>query len=108
LHERLAAHKSNDPNAIESDGEESEDAASISEGQKTPLPPVEAEDEPGSGSPKQALFYTPEGSPIDPSFSERANGKDRETDEVEHKILPDSEIPSPTISPPPVPTAVTA
>lgn len=66
LHKKLAAHNSSAP-AIMSDDEESETGGSYSDGRRTPLPPVEDEDEvendsrPGSHG-KQAMFYTPEAS----------------------------------------------
>jgi hypothetical protein len=77
LHKRLSVHGSSNPTAVTSDGEDSE-AISFSEGRRTPLPPVEDEDEdgdrsrPGSNG-KQAMFYTPEASnsPISPGFNEK-------------------------------------
>ncbi len=66
LHKKLAAHNSSAPATI-SDGDESDAGVSFSEGRRTPMPPVdddeddESESRPGSHS-RQAMFYTPEAS----------------------------------------------
>lgn len=74
-------------NAIASEGEDS-DGATFSDGRRTPLPPVddEEEDAPASHA-KQAMFYTPESSPIDAEFSEKQNdlrnGNDHESESAQ-------------------------
>jgi hypothetical protein len=76
LHKKL---RSSSNAAVTSDGEDSE-AISFSEGRRTPLPPVDDDDEDtGSssrpGSQNQRMFYTPEASnsPITEAFNEKHN-----------------------------------
>lgn len=85
LHQRLSAPSSGAPIAVTSDGEDSEAAISFSEGRRTPLPPVEDEDEGGNESRpssygKQAMFYTPEASnsPMAPGFLNHHGAIERE------------------------------
>jgi hypothetical protein len=86
LHQRL--HPYGVPAIVTSDGEDSETAISFSDGRRTPLPPVEDEDEegylsrPGSQN-QQAMFYTPEASntPSRESFSEKHHGAVKHTEE---------------------------
>jgi hypothetical protein len=86
LHQRL--HPYGVPAIVTSDGEDSETAISFSDGRRTPLPPVEDEDEegylsrPGSQN-QQAMFYTPEASntPSRESFSEKHHGAIAHTEE---------------------------
>jgi hypothetical protein len=90
------------------DGEDSE-AISFSEGRRTPLPPVEDENEdeevsgsrPGSKG-KQAMFYTPEASnsPVTAGFQEKHNGaiEPEERDEPVHEHeLENERLPSPPL-----------
>ena len=107
LHRKLTAHNTNAPGAVMSDGEDSE-AVSFSEGRRTPLPPVEDEDEneegagsrPGSHG-KQAMFYTPEASnsPVTVGFGEKHNGAiEREEREPVHEHeLENERLPSPPL-----------
>jgi len=106
LHQRLHPHGV--PAIVTSDGEDSETAISFSEGRRTPLPPVEDENEegylsrPGSQN-QQAMFYTPEASntPSRESFSEKhlgAIGHTEESADAEMERLPT----------PPLQTAVVA
>ena len=100
LHKRLSVPISNATVAMTSDGEDSEAAVSFSEGRRTPLPPVEDDDEESDGRPsshgKQATFYTPEASnsPITSGFQERYSGaiehggRDVEENEVEGLASP--------------------
>lgn len=74
LHQRL--HPNGVPAIVTSDSEDSEAAVSFSDGRRSPLPPVEDEDDeyltrPGSQN-QQAMFYTPEASnsPTQGSLSE--------------------------------------
>ncbi|KAH6668808.1 hypothetical protein B0J14DRAFT_150949 [Halenospora varia] len=77
LHRRLHPHGSSIPAIVTSDGEDSEAAISFSEGRRTPLPPLDDEDEDGDNylsrpttSNTQAMFYTPErsNSPVQEDF----------------------------------------
>jgi hypothetical protein len=107
LHQRL--HPQGVPAIVTSDGEDSEAAISFSDGRRTPLPPVEDEEEdddylnrPGSQN-QQAMFYTPEASnsPSRESFSEKHVSEESAFEagaEPEMERLPT----------PPVQTAVTA
>ncbi|TVY17379.1 Protein transport protein sec73 [Lachnellula arida] len=105
LHKRL--HPSGIPAIVTSDGEDSEAAISFSEdGRRTPLPPVEDEEEdqdylnrPGS-SYQQAMFYTPEASnsPSREYFSEKHCAGDPTDQLAEVERVPT----------PPAQTAVTA
>jgi hypothetical protein len=115
LHRRLAA--ANAGAMLSDDGEESEAATSFSEGRRTPLPPVEDEDEneesfdsrPGSKG-KQAMFYTPEASnsPVAIAFQEKNNGT-LEHEEREEPIEPMQEAENEKERPPsPQLQAVTA
>lgn len=109
LHRKLAAH--NVGVVLSDDGEDSEAAISLSEGRRTPLPPVEDEDEneggagsrPGSKG-KQAMFYTPEASnsPVTIAFQEKHNGAiehgerdEAQEAEVENESL--ERLPSPPL-----------
>ena len=95
LHKRLSVPSSNAPIAVTSDGEDSEAAVSFSEGRRTPLPPVEDENEDASESRpsshgKQAMFYTPEASnsPVTAGFQEKPSGaiEREERDEQDHEV----------------------
>lgn len=79
LHGRLSPNGLSVPATTASDGDDSEAAVSFSEGRRTPLPPVEDDDdgdEEGlrrlSTSSRQAMFYTPEASnsPVETRFSD--------------------------------------
>jgi hypothetical protein len=108
LHRKLAAHSSNAQGAIMSDDGEDSEAISFSEGRRTPLPPVEDENEdevsesrPGSKG-KQAMFYTPEASnsPVTAGFQEKHNGaiEPEERDEPVHEHeLENERLPSPPL-----------
>ena len=74
LHRKLAANNANGGALVGSDGEDSEAAVSFSEGRRTPLPPVEDDDDDLNELPgKQAVFYTPEASnsPTRVGFSDK-------------------------------------
>ncbi|KAL2064085.1 hypothetical protein VTL71DRAFT_4579 [Oculimacula yallundae] len=65
LHRKLASHSLGHAEAVTSDVEDSDAAVSLSEGRRTPLPPVDDEDDLNSSRPtsqQQAMFYTPEAS----------------------------------------------
>ncbi|OTA52059.1 hypothetical protein K449DRAFT_440983 [Hypoxylon sp. EC38] len=74
--------------------EDSDAAISFSEGRRSPLPPLDDEDEtPGANPPVQARFYTPEppSSPVQQKASEAGEGSGNEaTQEIER-------LPSPVI-----------
>jgi hypothetical protein len=103
LHKKLAAHNSNAPVTM-SDDEESETGGSNSDGRRTPLPPVEDEDEvendsrPGSQS-KQAMFYTPEASnsPRLSAVSEKFQGINQ-LEDLDHDDEFDESIEDETLS----------
>ncbi|KAG9231295.1 hypothetical protein BJ875DRAFT_498433 [Amylocarpus encephaloides] len=62
LHQRLHPRHGSLPGILTSDGDDSEAAVSVSEGQQSPLPPLDDEDEYFNRpiSQQQAMFYTPE------------------------------------------------
>jgi hypothetical protein len=83
LHRKLAAHNKNGPAIAGSDGEDSDAAISFSEGRRTPLPPVEDEDEDANNTPgMQAMFYTPEAS----NSPTRAEFLDKDQGAAEHEF----------------------
>ncbi len=90
LHRKLAAHNSNSAAAVDSGSDDSDYAGSYSEGRRTPLPPVQDEDENSlesrPGSHQQAMFYTPEASPAKRSFSQGFRG-DKDGERVEHEHI---------------------
>lgn len=94
LHARVASSGSRP--AIVSDGEDS-DAATFSDGRRTPLPLIDGDekDEDPAGKGKQAAFYTPEDArtPLTPSFPPESKGSaltdledgDEKVDKAEQK-----------------------
>jgi hypothetical protein len=68
-------------NLIVPSDEDSDAAISFSDGRRTPLPPLDDEDEPMNEQPRQAQFYTPEppASPTEPPVPEAAE-EDEESD----------------------------
>ncbi len=77
LHKKIAAHNTSGPALVGSDEEDSDAAVSFSEGRRTPLPPVDDEDEEANDKPgMQAMFYTPEtsNSPTRTGFLEKNQG----------------------------------
>lgn len=99
LHKKLAAHSLAAP-GISSDGDDSEAAVSFSEGRRTPLPPVEDEDEEAMESAsKQAMFYTPEGSrsPFATSFVEKQRQLSVDEEKAVHGHDDTEVLSSPTV-----------
>jgi hypothetical protein len=107
LHRKLAAHNASASGGLMSDDGTDSEAVSFSEGRRTPLPPVEDEDEEGTGSRpgskgKQAMFYTPDASnsPVTVGFQEKHNGaaEQEEKDEPVRELESENErLPSPPI-----------
>ncbi|KAL7625603.1 hypothetical protein AAE478_004823 [Parahypoxylon ruwenzoriense] len=78
--------------AVPSD-EDSDAAVSFSEGRRSPLPPLDDEDEsPGASPPKQSRFYTPE-APNSP-VQQKASGLEGSEEETNQEI---ERIPSPVV-----------
>ncbi|KAH7348714.1 hypothetical protein BKA65DRAFT_265977 [Rhexocercosporidium sp. MPI-PUGE-AT-0058] len=98
LHRKLASHSLGPSGAVAFDGEDSDAAISFSDGRRTPLPPVEDEDEyltssrPASQT-QQAMFYTPEASnsPAMQALSEKGLTPVRHDEDDELEIRGENE-----------------
>ncbi|KUJ19128.1 uncharacterized protein LY89DRAFT_612630 [Mollisia scopiformis] len=94
LHKKL---RDSSAAAVVSDGEDSE-AISFSEGRRTPLPPVEDENEESNSSRpssqnQQAMFYSATNSPVRDAFNEKnSRVSEHEDREVETDMLPSSSL----------------
>jgi len=101
LNKKLYVHGAHNAGAVTSDGEDSEVAVSFSDGRRTPLPPVEDEDEedsescPGSHG-KQAMFYTPEAS-TSPTHGPNEKHEAVEREEIGDNKAEDERLPSPAL-----------
>ncbi len=97
LHKKLLTHSLSVNNRSTSDRDDEEAVASISDGRRTPLPPVEDdtdEEHPDSDG-KQAVFYTPEASstPLTAVYVEKhtADNSSESFENNEHNVQTDFE-----------------
>ncbi|PQE21676.1 hypothetical protein CJF32_00004369 [Rutstroemia sp. NJR-2017a WRK4] len=101
LHRRLSAQGQNKPGLAVNVDDDSEAALSISEGRRTPLPPVEDENE-DENSAKQMKFYTPEREPSPMADEHMGNvsqislGHTIDVPEQGHRVAENERLPSPT------------